>query len=710
MLFLAPHLSLRLFQWPICVVGSDVAEAREAEFEREKLISQLLFSIQSFAYSCCSEAAEVRRLYASASKMDAGQGDHFHSKFGLREVLCDGRLVVMPPPTTDDEGGERVFDGRLGKLRYTALAVITAASAVSRELVQMCFQFPVTDESSSQPLSLSRSSGGRSASNTASSSNDDYDEVQVPRAPMVYPLLCGHILTHTVVAMCAICGRKRAMDLLSGGVGLDGSKNTNINMGVGSLCVNSIKLGYIARCLQVLLGAMELDIERKEGKGAAGPSTGNEMSKKVITEGELLTIVSRYMVLYPPTGGWRTGDDYGCEWNASCAKLVFAALGGSSNTVVFPASSKMGFEKFRDACLAAKIAGETFLSDTALILQILAPGFLNSSDRPRKADLELVSTVEGLALWLGLEDMVDMLDSERTACLVAHWYKAGTLSPPGREVDEQRLTEVQTLLTFRPELPSCDWPVASMNARDVCKITNNGALGIASSGSGDNSQSQLDRAHAYLSASPLSFAGPGLTSKRMLCESPTRSGSVAAPTHISPSRVNPAVAPNLVPQKCVPLMGALVNQAMEFAYFSQKGDPPARISNLPVSYTDLYAQLGVLIPESDQTAVCLICGTVLNAAGKGECTKHAVKCGSGCGLFFLLQECVGLILHGKKAAYVHSPYVDSHGETPQYRGRPLNLDMGRYEILYEMWAGHSIRERVMSERANSRQVIIANFY
>jgi len=134
-----------------------------------------------------------------------------------------------------------------------------------------------------------------------------------------------------------------------------------------------------------------------------------------------------------------------------------------------------------------------------------------------------------------------------------------------------------------------------------------------------------------------------------------------------------------------------------------------RIESLHSSYTDLYANLCPLLP-SEQTAVCLVCGTVLNAGGKGECTKHAMECGAGCGLFFLLQECVGLIFHEKKAAYVHSPYVDSHGETPQFRGRPLNLDLERYEILQEMRCSHSVRQKVMAERANSRQVIIANFY
>jgi len=107
---------------------------------------------------------------------------------------------------------------------------------------------------------------------------------------------------------------------------------------------------------------------------------------------------------------------------------------------------------------------------------------------------------------------------------------------------------------------------------------------------------------------------------------------------------------------------------------------------------------------------CAVVYKVLNAAGKGECTKHAYKCGAGAGIFFLVQECVGLIMHGQKAAYVHSPYVDFYGETPQFRGRPLNLDVDRYGILQSLWSGHSVREKMIAERAKVRQVIIPNFY
>ena len=97
-------------------------------------------------------------------------------------------------------------------------------------------------------------------------------------------------------------------------------------------------------------------------------------------------------------------------------------------------------------------------------------------------------------------------------------------------------------------------------------------------------------------------------------------------------------------------------------------------------------------------------------AGKGLCSKHAFECGGGTGIFFLLQDCIGLILHKEKAAYVHSPYVDSHGETPQYRGKRLNLELSRYNILHELWCGHMLRQEVISERSKTRSFLPNNFF
>ncbi len=136
------------------------------------------------------------------------------------------------------------------------------------------------------------------------------------------------------------------------------------------------------------------------------------------------------------------------------------------------------------------------------------------------------------------------------------------------------------------------------------------------------------------------------------------------------------------------------------------------IESLPTSYTDLYATLSSMMPESELTAVCFVCGEVLNAGGKGECTKHASKCGGGSGIFFLLQECICLAVHKDNAVYVTSPYVDSHGETPQYRGRPLNMEKSRYDFLYGLWSGHLLRAYVIAERSKipRHRLIANNFY
>ena len=137
-----------------------------------------------------------------------------------------------------------------------------------------------------------------------------------------------------------------------------------------------------------------------------------------------------------------------------------------------------------------------------------------------------------------------------------------------------------------------------------------------------------------------------------------------------------------------------------------------RLPSLPMSYTDLYATLSSMLPDSELTAVCFVCGQVLNATGKGECTKHAYKCGGGCGIFFILQECICLAIHKDSAVYITSPYVDSHGETPQYRGRPLNMDKSRYDFLHSLWSGHLLRAHVIAERSKSprHRLIANNFY
>lgn len=127
---------------------------------------------------------------------------------------------------------------------------------------------------------------------------------------------------------------------------------------------------------------------------------------------------------------------------------------------------------------------------------------------------------------------------------------------------------------------------------------------------------------------------------------------------------------------------------------------------LPKAYTELHAELTAQI-VSEHPAVCLVCGHVLCAGGKGICTRHAASCGDGTGVFFLLQECSLLFIHGPRACYFASPYVDAYGERHgQFRGRPLFLDPARFEVVRRLWATHSIADQVVQSRSNSRYAAI----
>ena len=65
---------------------------------------------------------------------------------------------------------------------------------------------------------------------------------------------------------------------------------------------------------------------------------------------------------------------------------------------------------------------------------------------------------------------------------------------------------------------------------------------------------------------------------------------------------------------------------------------PARpaLFPLPSSYTQLHSQLtamgGYAFP-----ALCLLCGAVLDANGRGKCATHAMICSKDAGVIFLLQ-------------------------------------------------------------------------
>eukprot|EP00543_Licmophora_paradoxa_P010457 CAMPEP_0202479686 /NCGR_PEP_ID=MMETSP1360-20130828/95108_1 /ASSEMBLY_ACC=CAM_ASM_000848 /TAXON_ID=515479 /ORGANISM="Licmophora paradoxa, Strain CCMP2313" /LENGTH=1565 /DNA_ID=CAMNT_0049107021 /DNA_START=489 /DNA_END=5186 /DNA_ORIENTATION=- len=665
--------------WPLCISPTPLSDTRRQELSREKLLSKLLITIQTFTYSCSSEILEAKRQIRKEKAACGGDLDlnwrsnstvkKAYSKFGVSDLVCDDQLLLMPTPSSSRDDGFQPFDGRLGKLRYFGLAAMAAAGAVSADMVQLVLDLPLSKEGEKVASPLSRSGEPEC------------------RAPVVFPLLFGHVLTHVVAAMCATCGRARArsdsLELVwpapfskrGSFYGFPKDHSLDVSDSVSKDCEGFIKLGMVARVLQVLLGKMQID-----------PSVSG-VGRRVL----MIKSIQQSLRQGPLSQSESTD-----KWMRGCGSLLELAL-KSDISMSLHASDAYGSDvmvRFRDACEMAAEAAVIFLVNVGTIYQILVPGAAVRPERKKtgKMDCDSVSlgTLDQLIAELNLESLDQMVESPLVRHVVCNWFNVACAHSAKAEVtsasdNSSRNIVVQRKLFQTESFRVFEWPMES------CKPKG----GI----SGDTKKSSSS---GGLSSSALTeqLQGDG-TSPMELDSYPTHMR--AARAELRPTGSGPLVS--FSTKKSVELIGGFTEERNRRTLVNRP-----RIRVLPTSYTDLYAELGTLCPDCDQTALCFICGEVLNASGKGECTKHSFKCGAGCGIFFLLQECQGLIMHSGRAVYVQSPYVDSHGETPQYRGRPLNLDLDRYDIFRELWMGHSIRQKVIQERAIARQIIISDFY
>ena len=664
-------------------------------------MSKLFQSIQSFVYSCCSEASEIKRC-ARNQKSDSPTSAFF-SKFGIEKLSADNMLIHLPQPSY--EIAEQIFEGRIGKLRQFAFPLVAACSAVSKEIVPLVFNLEY-DRSVTSPSSLPET---------------------VARAPIVFPMLLGHVLTHVVAALCAACGKTRVhksspaikdeYDVSPGHLDEHHTPPPNDdNQLIANEetviidCDNFIKLGLLARILQTLLGTylgwtLEQESTTFFPKEEEEEKLENLMNFLTNIRGELDELAAE-------EDEQNEDDQEDYNWYRNCHDLLTIAITPTvkkireSNEAMdeelpFEDSEDDVYHKFSKACTMAHSSAISYLSNISLIYQIIFPGITNEIST-RKVLPALSSAefcLQNLMDWLLVEPIQTMISSQNVQDLLSHWFS---------EAFERRTCDNLCDCLF--SIPFYSWPMTHLPQDDSADSD----LSHASSDDFSGSHGNIDF---------LELSGCSRRSSR------SRANMVDVLDFSTSSKRSMNRLPmTLSISKCVALLGGYIPAAM--APFDDELEmdmdedillTPAinsnsryycnpRIQVLPTSYTDLYAELSIVYPDSEQTALCLVCGEILNAGGKGECTKHALKCGAGCGIFFLLQECLALIMHGGKAAYVHSPYVDAHGETPQYRGRPLNLDRERYDVLAELWNGHLIRERVIAERSTSRQVIIANFY
>ena len=134
---------------------------------------------------------------------------------------------------------------------------------------------------------------------------------------------------------------------------------------------------------------------------------------------------------------------------------------------------------------------------------------------------------------------------------------------------------------------------------------------------------------------------------------------------------------------------------------------------LPHSYTEFHGLISSGAPY-DTPVVCLHCGLICDASGKGECTKHASVCNVTNSVFFLLDDCKLLFMHKGRAIYYLAPYIDEYGERHErdrhLRAKPLYLDSNYYDSVQSLVAKHQIPREVHAKRSLSSRVIIFGYY
>lgn len=529
---------------------------------REKLLSKLLLSIQAFTYSCCCEVFEAKRAFRRsltnssdvAKKSQDSSVEAVLSRFGITGVACDGRMIVMPHPSSQEDGGAWPFDGRLGKLRYFALTVMAASGAVAADLVQLVLPFPLhTIEA--DPLGM---------------------EVDDPeRAPIAYPLLFGNVLTHVVAAMCATCGRDRARsDLLDvvwpipfsvrGGFAFSElARNVNSVDSVVDDCEGFLKLGILARILQVLLGSLDYS-----------PGEVDDPAQWIAALKSIIAYSDGTLSIDP-------------SWVKCCVSLLEIAVSGQSFGSTASATSSSlnpSRDQLVEACSSAAVAAGAFLMDAGAIVQILVPGATskyssNTSElRCDATESPPLAVLERGLRFFKLEPVDQMCQSRLAQEMVTNWFDSACYHANAPLGSDDTRTSLRSRLYRTQGFRSFDWPSAGAMDYTDTKREVGVKDSIKTGATGQQPQDDVSSSNLQIESIP----------------SHSRQASTADMLRTEPS-------PSLLTfnsKKSVSLLGGFSPDILH-----SKSYAGPRIAVIPTSYTDLYAELASLLPDCEQTAV-----------------------------------------------------------------------------------------------------------
>jgi hypothetical protein len=528
-------------------------------------MSKLLLAIQAFTYSCCSEAFEAKRAYRKSvlSPSDVAKKGHDSSlesvlsRFGLRGLVCHGKMILMPQPSPNEDGAAWPFDGRLGKLRYLGLTVMAASGAVAADLVQLVLPFPA-HESERDPVGVAPENA--------------------KRAPIAYPLLFGNVLTHIVAVMCATCGRARARsDLLDvvwpipfsirgsfAFLDLDGNSKTVDS--VVQDCEGFLKLGLLARMIQALLGTI------------CGTLTFQQLSSSRIDALNKIVV----------TADENSSSMVEIDWMRSCMSLL--ALAVSNNTSQSDSASvNLSLAQLQEACSLAALAAGTFLIEAGTIFQILVPGAVARYAGVASDDVcvELrenspLATLQDALAFFRFESIDQMVESELIQEIVAHWFDAASDHAAMSVGHDEASTALQSRLYRTQGFRVYDWP--SARPMDYC-------TDVETQGSNDKDSNKL----RFGMQQP---HDDSVSSSNLLIESLEFQNTPASTADIVRSEVPPSLL-TFQSKKCVSLLGGFAPDIV----MNSKLHARPRVCVIPTSYTDLYAELATLMPDCEQTAV-----------------------------------------------------------------------------------------------------------
>ena len=174
-----------------------------------------------------------------------------------------------------------------------------------------------------------------------------------------------------------------------------------------------IKLGFLARTLQVLLGVHSEGVDVGTG---GDPSTGGDPNKLSADVQSSLP------------GFNRVADG---SWEQQCFLLLKTALDLEipEQPRASQSADSVDETNFRlsEACAAAKDAALSFLCDSTLILQVLCPGasawiHQNSIAKKDTTARETNGTLVDVMALLGIESVSEMIESPLEVEEVRSWY------------------------------------------------------------------------------------------------------------------------------------------------------------------------------------------------------------------------------------------------------------------------------------------------